>query len=100
MCVHTHTEAVKYSEQVKRRAHLLLGNPSLLLPWLNTHAQWNKLWHFTLPIVCFLEAITMEPLSLPQQRFSQRNVFQTVCEIFHLYILTCVREYLCYWMTG
>lgn len=29
-----HTEAAEYSEQVKRRAHLLLGNPSLLAHWL------------------------------------------------------------------
>lgn len=38
MCTHTlkHTEAGEYSEQVKRRAHLLLGNPRLLAHWLTS----------------------------------------------------------------
>lgn len=43
MCTRTHTHAAEYSEQVKKRAHLLLGNPSLLAHWLTlglgTHTE-------------------------------------------------------------
>lgn len=112
MCAHTsnaleHTEAAEYSEQVKRRAHLLLGNPSLLAHWLTlgsgiqTHTGIN--WGSSLcPLwaTCRPQTITLKHSSFTQHSFFSLPTERCFCEIdwhqnhFH------VRENRCYSDTG